>query len=48
VPWALLGDVAVRRGDFALAGEYYARAARLNPQDPTLQLLARDPEVALQ
>lgn len=48
VPWALLGDVAVRRGDFALAGENYARAARLNPRDPTLQLLARDPEVALQ
>jgi tetratricopeptide (TPR) repeat protein len=48
VPWALLGDLAVRRGDFALAGENYGRAARLNPQDPTLQLLARDPEVALQ
>ncbi len=47
VPWALLGDVAVRRGDFALAGEYYGRAARLNPRDPTLQSLARDPEVAL-
>jgi UDP-GlcNAc:undecaprenyl-phosphate GlcNAc-1-phosphate transferase len=48
VPWALLGDLAVRRGDFALASENYARAARLNPRDPTLQILARDPEVALQ
>ncbi len=47
VPWALLGDIAVRRGDFALAGENYGRAARLNPQDPTLQLLAREPEAAL-
>ncbi len=47
VPWALLGDIAVRRGDLALAAENYRRAARLNPQDPTLERLARDPEAAL-
>jgi len=47
VPWALLGDLAVRRGEFALAAENYGRAARLNPQDPTLGRLARDPEIAL-
>jgi len=47
VPWALLGDLAVRRGDLALAGENYGRAARLNPQDPVLQILSRDPEAVL-
>jgi tetratricopeptide (TPR) repeat protein len=47
VPWALLGDIAVRRGDFALAGENYGRAARLNPRDRTLERLARDPRSAL-
>jgi hypothetical protein len=47
VPWALLGDLAVRRGDFALAGENYGRAARLNPLNGTLEGLAREPEAAL-
>ena len=32
VPWALLGDLATRRGDLAQARRDYARAARLNPK----------------
>ncbi len=47
LPWALLGDIAVRRGDFAVAGENYARAAQLNPLEPSLGSLARNPEAAL-
>jgi tetratricopeptide (TPR) repeat protein len=40
VPWALLGDLAVRRGDLPLARARYRRAARLNPRDPGLRELA--------
>jgi O-antigen ligase len=36
VTWALLGDLAFRRGDRPLAVAYYARAARLNPRDRAL------------
>jgi len=43
VPFALLGDLAVRRGRFGEAGRYYGRAAALNPRDPLLAALARDP-----
>ena len=32
VTWALLGDLARRRGDTPLAGRYYARARALNPR----------------
>jgi hypothetical protein len=36
VPPALLGDIAVRRGDLAMARAAYARALALNPRDPML------------
>jgi O-antigen ligase len=37
VPAALLGDLAVRRGDSALAATEYRRALALNPHDPALR-----------
>jgi UDP-GlcNAc:undecaprenyl-phosphate GlcNAc-1-phosphate transferase len=43
VTWALLGDLATRRGEVARARTYYARALRLNPRDPQLPALARHP-----
>ncbi|MDQ4129522.1 MAG: tetratricopeptide repeat protein, partial [Actinomycetota bacterium] len=43
VPWALLGDLAVRAGDLPEARRDYGRAHALNPRDPTLAALARDP-----
>ncbi|MGI8438673.1 MAG: hypothetical protein ACR2NV_00465 [Thermoleophilaceae bacterium] len=46
VPPALLGDIAVRRGDLRQARSDYGRAAALNPRDATLAKLARDPRVA--
>ena len=47
LPWALLGDVEVRRGDLALARRAYREAARRNPRDPGLRRLARTPALAL-
>ncbi|MGH2910838.1 MAG: O-antigen ligase family protein [Solirubrobacteraceae bacterium] len=47
VTWALLGDVAVRRRDFAAASHYYSRAHALNPLNPTLSQLAGSPQSAL-
>jgi UDP-N-acetylmuramyl pentapeptide phosphotransferase/UDP-N-acetylglucosamine-1-phosphate transferase len=47
VTWALLGDLAVRRGDVAQAARHYRRALALNPKDPQLQLSARDPGAQL-
>ncbi len=35
LPWALLGDVAVRRGDLRQARRDYAAAVRRNPRDPS-------------
>jgi tetratricopeptide (TPR) repeat protein len=46
VPWALAGDLAVRRGDLGEARRAYRRALRLNPRDITLRALARDPGAA--
>jgi O-Antigen ligase/Tetratricopeptide repeat len=43
VTWALLGDLASRRGSAALARHYYRRALTLNPRDATLAGLARRP-----
>ncbi len=43
VTHALLGDLAVRQGDLRAARAQYRRAARLNPRDPGLAKLARDP-----
>jgi O-antigen ligase len=37
VPYVLLGDLATRRGDVAQARIAYARAAVLNPLDPTIR-----------
>lgn len=47
VTWTLLGDLSVRRGNFARAKASYERASRLNPLDPTVAALAKDPAVAL-
>jgi O-Antigen ligase len=43
VPWVLLGDLAVRRGDLDRARLDYTRAARLTPRDESLARLSRDP-----
>jgi tetratricopeptide (TPR) repeat protein len=43
VTWALLGDLAVRHGERRLAQGYYRRASALNPRDPQLPALARNP-----
>jgi tetratricopeptide (TPR) repeat protein len=43
VTWALLGDLAVRHGDAALAKRYYGKAHELNPRDPGIANLARRP-----
>ena len=47
VTWSLLGDLAARRGRLDEAGRNYARAAALNPGDPTLRHFAEDPSRAL-
>ena len=39
LPWALLGDLAARRGDFRLARRDYRRAFALNPRDFRLEQL---------
>jgi O-Antigen ligase len=46
-PWALLGDLAVRRGVFRVAKVDYGQAARLNPKDSVIADLARHPRSAL-
>jgi Flp pilus assembly protein TadD len=43
VTWALLGDLAVRRGRFDEARRNYRRASALNPFDSTLRDLAANP-----
>jgi cytochrome c-type biogenesis protein CcmH/NrfG len=48
VTWTLLGDLAVRTGDFADAKRNYSHASALNPQDASLRLFAKDPRQALQ
>ena len=40
LPWALLGDLATRRGDVERARDYYARASELNPRDPVIRAMA--------
>jgi Flp pilus assembly protein TadD len=40
VPWALLGDLAMRRGDRAVARSDYRHSSRLNPRDRSIAALA--------
>ena len=47
LPWALLGDLAVRRGNLGAARRYYRRASRLNPKSDVIKQLAKDPGSAL-
>jgi len=47
VPWALIGDLAVRRGEIAQARSAYRRALILNPRDPALRELSANPRRAL-
>jgi Flp pilus assembly protein TadD len=47
VTWALLGDLAVRRGDLAQARRDYGRASELNPRGPGLESLAKNPRAGL-
>ena len=47
VPWVLMGDLSVRRGDIEAARTAYGRASKLNPQDAELIKLAADPREAL-
>jgi tetratricopeptide (TPR) repeat protein len=46
LPWALLGDLAVRRGDFTAARRAYRRASELNPKSKPIRALARNPRAA--
>jgi tetratricopeptide (TPR) repeat protein len=43
VTWALLGDLATRRGDLPLARRYYRRASRLNPREPYIRRYTSQP-----
>ena len=47
LPWALLGDLAVRRGHLKAARRYYRRSSRLNPKSNIIKNLAKDPRSAL-
>jgi cytochrome c-type biogenesis protein CcmH/NrfG len=42
VTWALLGDLAVRSGNMAVAKQNYRRALALNPRDVGLRQHVRD------
>lgn len=44
VTWGLLGDLATRHGDVAIARHYYRHASLLNPRDSILARLARRPD----
>lgn len=46
VPHALLGDIAVRRGDIDTARGDYRRASELNPLSEELRRLSQDPAAA--
>jgi hypothetical protein len=47
VTWGLLGDLQVRHGDVAAARASYRHALSLNPRDPFLGPLVKDPKSAL-
>jgi UDP-GlcNAc:undecaprenyl-phosphate GlcNAc-1-phosphate transferase len=46
VTWILLGDLEVRVGNLPSAKGYYGRAHALDPHDPSLSVLARNPSTA--
>ena len=48
LPWALLGDLEVRRGRIAQARRNYRRALRLNPRHDRLEQLVKNPQLALE
>ena len=48
VTWGLLGDLAVRRGELGQAKKAYQQASSLNPRNPGLRELAKDPASAEQ
>jgi Flp pilus assembly protein TadD len=45
--WALLGDLAARRGRFQQARRYYRRSLALNPRNPFVEPLAKDPRASI-
>jgi UDP-GlcNAc:undecaprenyl-phosphate GlcNAc-1-phosphate transferase len=47
VTFSLLGDLEVRAGHLRLARSYYHAALRLDPREPSLRVLARNPSAAL-
>jgi cytochrome c-type biogenesis protein CcmH/NrfG len=47
VTWALLGDLAVRRGDLRAARRAYRRASKLDPRNDEIRSLGKDPRSAL-
>jgi Flp pilus assembly protein TadD len=47
VTWTLLGDLAVRTGDLDQARRHYGRALELNPRDPSIKQLVKDPKTAV-
>ena len=47
LPYALLGDLNVRKGNYPQAAVFYGEALERNPREPALAELARDPKSAL-
>ena len=45
--WALLGDLTARRGKLRQAQAYYKRSLALNPRNPFVRALAKDPRSVL-
>jgi len=45
--WALLGDLSARRGKFRQARAYYRRSLALNPRNPFVRELVKDPRRAV-
>jgi tetratricopeptide (TPR) repeat protein len=46
--WALLGDLTARHGDFRRARRYYLRSVSLNPKNPFVRELAKNPRSVLE
>ena len=45
--WALLGDLAARKGRFEAARGYYQRSLQFNPRNPFVQALYENPRAAV-